>query len=98
MADPEKGPGKPGPPLFLDHTETSPPLSKGLDNRPPPPHLFTLTLSYGTVVQTNTFICEQNPIVLDSKLLRSAFMQKHLISKILLDKIENILEVKEINN
>ena len=37
------------PPLFLDHTETSPPLSKGLDDPSPP--AFISTLSYGTVVQ-----------------------------------------------
>ena len=28
---------EPGPTLFLDQTETAPTLSKGLDDRPPPP-------------------------------------------------------------
>ena len=46
--DPEEGPGEPSPPLFLDQTEAQrvekkffetgpPPLSHGLDDRPPPP-------------------------------------------------------------
>ena len=48
MADSGEGPGGLGPPLFLDQTEAqrankkllkpgSPPFSKGLDDRPPPP-------------------------------------------------------------
>ena len=48
-ADPGEGPGGPGPPSFLDQSEagkvenifleTSPPLSQGLDDCPPP-HLI----------------------------------------------------------
>ena len=47
MADPGEGPRGLGPPLFLDENEArradniffeaGPPLSQGLDDRPPPP-------------------------------------------------------------
>ena len=49
MADPGEGPEGHGPPLFLDQNEApgaenkffeaGPPLSQGLDDRPPPPYL-----------------------------------------------------------
>ena len=49
MADPGEGPRGLGPPLFLDENEArradnsffeaGPPLSQGLDDRPPPPYL-----------------------------------------------------------
>ena len=45
VPDPGKGPGRPRPSLLLDQTEERgrpPPLSKGLDDRPPPPPYLTV--------------------------------------------------------
>ena len=69
VGDPEEGPGEPSPPLFLDQTEAQrvekkffetgpPPLSHGLDDRPPP----LLPLSVGldpplVIFKVKTMLC-----------------------------------------